>query len=122
MLRRSDLALNTPAAVDLGLNYYLARAYIGSLALSITCPTGSPRAPHSPPPSTPLSRLQRKLVDQARESAMMALQIAQENMSERLLRLPTWQHFLLSHAANLLIRVLQEPSKWFVTAQSYRES
>lgn len=116
----TDLALNTPVAVDLGLTYYLARAYIGSLALSLNVTSGSPRSPHSPPPSTPSSRMQHNIVTQAKDSALMALQTAQDNLSERLLTLPTWQHFLLCQAGGFLLRLLPD-AKWFVTSQSHRE-
>ncbi|PWN19308.1 hypothetical protein BCV69DRAFT_284454 [Microstroma glucosiphilum] len=114
-----DLSSNTPLAIDLGLTYYLARAYVGSLAQSINSTSGSPRSTKTSPKSTRPTRLQRNIVNQGKESALMALQIVQESLPERLLRLPTWQHFLLSHAGGLLIRVLEDPAKWHLTAQSY---
>ncbi|CAO1639049.1 unnamed protein product [Sympodiomycopsis kandeliae] len=142
-----DLSSANPASMDLSFTYLLTRCYIGSLALTIDLSFLSSSAPSmsaaqlqspglfsdvtqagpsasSPEQDWPHSILSQgtTLINSAKENALSALDLACERkgrgFGDRIVAMPTWYHFLLSHVVGFLLQLVQRKNCFLLSREA----
>lgn len=118
-----DMSAATPSSMDLTFIYALTRAYIGSGALSLpstyvgTSPGGTVMGHHSSCTSSQVS-----VVSWAKEAALAALELACEKkgrgFGDRMVAMPTWYHFLLSHVVGFLLQLIQRKYRFLLAREA----
>lgn len=131
--------------MDLTFTYLLTRSYIASLAISLDLSFMASAAPAMMPfqPAglfTDLSRAgpsastaeqdwphsimcqQTILINTAKESALSAIDLACERkgrgFGDRLVAMPTWYHFNLSHVVGFLLQLVQRKHKFLLSREA----
>ncbi|CEH18424.1 hypothetical protein CBOM_04826 [Ceraceosorus bombacis] len=107
--------------MDVSLTYHLARAHVGSLANE---PEGvmHPHVAQLAAQDGGFQLAQSRAVSSAKESAVSALLLAsaKNGFADRLVYLPTFYHFLLSHAAGFLLLLVQRKWRVLLAGESQR--
>lgn len=112
--QHSDLSDSSLESIDLSLLYHLSRTFLASHPLDpelgILDETQSALRAASnanPPDFSRLAIAQLRTISTAKHSALFALKLATDEFGEKLSYLPQFYHWLLGHAAGLLLLLVQ---------------
>lgn len=112
--QHSDLSDNSLESVDLSLLYHLSRTFLASHPLDPelgildeTQHALKAASNANPPEFSRLAVAQLRTISTAKHSALFALKLAITEFGERLSYLPQFYHWLLGHAAGLLLLLIQ---------------
>ncbi|CDW98324.1 hypothetical protein [Sporisorium scitamineum] len=112
--QHSDLSDNSLESIDLSLLYHLSRTFLASHPLDpelgiLDETQHALRAASNanPPDFSRLAIAQLRTISTAKHSALFALKLATTEFGEKLSYLPQFYHWLLGHAAGLLLLLVQ---------------
>ncbi|GAC99011.1 hypothetical protein PHSY_006608 [Pseudozyma hubeiensis SY62] len=112
--QHSDLSDSSLESIDLSLLYHLSRAFLASHPLDpelgiLDETQHALRAASNadPPDFSRLAVAQLRTISTAKHSALFALKLATTDFGEKLSYLPQFYHWLLGHAAGLLLLLVQ---------------
>ncbi|PWN52863.1 hypothetical protein IE53DRAFT_244900 [Violaceomyces palustris] len=125
--QQEDLSSTTENSVDLSLLYHLSRAFLASLPLDpelgIIEESHQAMRPGSNHINDPrLAIAQLRTISTAKHSAIFALELAtrpgKAGFGDRLSYLPNFYHFLLGHAAGLLLTLVQRKTTFLMAKEA----
>uniref|UniRef100_V5F1F5 Zn(2)-C6 fungal-type domain-containing protein n=1 Tax=Kalmanozyma brasiliensis (strain GHG001) TaxID=1365824 RepID=V5F1F5_KALBG len=112
--QHSDLSDSSLESIDLSLLYHLSRTFLASHPLDpelgiLDETQHALRAASNanPPDFSRLAVAQLRTISTAKHSALFALKLATDEFGEKLSYLPQFYHWLLGHAAGLLLLLVQ---------------
>ncbi|TKY85223.1 hypothetical protein EX895_006303 [Sporisorium graminicola] len=112
--QHSDLSDNSLESIDLSLLYHLSRTFLASHPLEPelgildeTQQALRAASNANPPDFSRLAVAQLRTISTAKHSALFALKLATTEFGEKLSYLPQFYHWLLGHAAGLLLLLVQ---------------
>ncbi|KAJ1034069.1 hypothetical protein NDA18_000941 [Ustilago nuda] len=121
----SDLSDSSLESIDLSLLYHLSRTFLASHPLDpeldILNETQHALKVASNANSPKFSRLaiaQLRTISTAKHSALFALKLATTEFGEKLLYLPQFYHWLLGHAAGLLLLLIQRRETFLMAKEA----
>ncbi|SPO24984.1 probable conserved hypothetical Ustilaginaceae-specific protein [Ustilago trichophora] len=123
--QHSDLSDSSLELIDLSLLYHLSRTFLAShpldpkLGILDETQHALRAASNANPPD--LSRLaiaQLRTISTAKHSALFALKLATTEFGERLSYLPQFYHWLLGHAAGLLLLLIQRRETFLMAKEA----
>ncbi|SNX82265.1 probable conserved hypothetical Ustilaginaceae-specific protein [Melanopsichium pennsylvanicum] len=123
--QHSDLSDNSPESVDLSLLYHLSRTFLASHPLDSelgildeTHHALKAASNANPPEFSRLAIAQLRTISTAKHSALFALKLATTEFGEKLSYLPQFYHWLLSHAAGLLLLLIQRKETFLMAKEA----
>lgn len=123
--QHSDLSDDSPESVDLSLLYHLSRAFLAShpldpdLGIFNEMQEASKSASGiNPPDFSRLSIAQMRMISAAKHSAHSALRLSTTELGEKLSYLPQFYHWLLGHAAGLLLLLVQRRETFLMAKEA----
>ena len=123
--QHSDLSDSSLESVDLSLLYHLSRTFLASHPLDPelgildeTQHALKAASNANPPDFSRLAIAQLRTISTAKHSALFALKLATTEFGERLSYLPQFYHWLLGHAAGLLLLLIQRRETFLMAKEA----
>lgn len=123
--QHSDLSDSSLESVDLSLLYHLSRTFLASHPLDPdvgildeTQHALKAASNSNPPNFSRLAVAQLRTISTAKHSALFALKLATTEFGEKLSYLPQFYHWLLGHAAGLLLMLVQRRETFLMAKEA----
>ncbi|SPO22817.1 probable conserved hypothetical Ustilaginaceae-specific protein [Ustilago trichophora] len=123
--QHSDLSDSSLESIDLSLLYHLSRTFLASHPLDPelgildeTQHALKAASNANPPDFSRLAIAQLRTISTAKHSALFALKLAITEFGERLSYLPQFYHWLLGHAAGLLLLLIQRKETFLMAKEA----